>query len=206
MRKLSRRYPNCLETVKQDHILSEQAIVLIVFESIRERKYTSGSRGIIVLLPIPMAGLRVRHNSSSIQSCQPHIQGAQLLRTSSQPARSVTRRSLQLLRAEVFAQTYPSDCWPGYFPNQIHSLQGFSPSRHQADNFLMGVSRQGNVESLGYMVLCFAHSLLLWQGLKTATDKEKNELVKEKKMARSGEELCEGLPLISSRRTSITPN
>lgn len=70
----------------------------------------------------------------------------------------------------------------------------------------MGVSRQGNVESLGYMVLCFAHSLLLWQGLKTATDKEKNELVKEKKMARSGEELCEGLPLISSRRTSITPN
>jgi hypothetical protein len=50
-----------------------------------------------------------------------------------------------------------------------------------------------DLESLGYMVLCFARSLLLWQGLKTATDKEKTELVKVKKMARSGEEFCEGL-------------
>ncbi len=34
-----------------------------------------------------------------------------------------------------------------------------------------------DLESLGYMVLCFVRRLLLWQGLKTAIDKEKNELV-----------------------------
>ncbi|KAI0399451.1 casein kinase 1, delta subunit [Xylaria palmicola] len=50
-----------------------------------------------------------------------------------------------------------------------------------------------DLESLGYVLLYFARGSLPWQGLKAATNKEKNEMIKEKKESLSGEKLCEGL-------------
>ncbi|KPM35094.1 Casein kinase I isoform delta [Neonectria ditissima] len=51
-----------------------------------------------------------------------------------------------------------------------------------------------DLESLGYVLLYFARGSLPWQGLRPATDKEKNELIKEKKTTLPVETLCEGLP------------
>jgi len=50
-----------------------------------------------------------------------------------------------------------------------------------------------DLESLGYVFLYFARGSLPWQGLKAATDEEKNELIKKKKMSLSGEQLCESV-------------
>jgi len=50
-----------------------------------------------------------------------------------------------------------------------------------------------DLESLGYVLLYFAGGSLPWQGLKAATDKEKNGMIKEKKESLSGEQLCKGL-------------
>ncbi|KAI3333804.1 casein kinase I isoform delta [Ustulina deusta] len=50
-----------------------------------------------------------------------------------------------------------------------------------------------DLESLGYMLIYFARGSLPWQGLKAATDHEKRELIKQKKMSLSGEELCRDL-------------
>ena len=47
-----------------------------------------------------------------------------------------------------------------------------------------------DLESIGYMLLYFARGSLPWQGLKAPTDKERNGLVKEKKMSLSGQDLC----------------
>ena len=44
------------------------------------------------------------------------------------------------------------------------------------------------------MLSYFAYGSLLQQGLKAATDKERNELLKEKKLSLSGEDLCDVLP------------
>ncbi len=50
-----------------------------------------------------------------------------------------------------------------------------------------------DLESLGYMFVYFARGSLPWQGLKAATDDEKLELIKQKKISLSGEELCQDL-------------
>lgn len=44
------------------------------------------------------------------------------------------------------------------------------------------------------MLLYFARGSLPWQGLKPATDKDKGELIKERKQELPLESLCEGLP------------
>ncbi|KAH6839540.1 casein kinase I isoform delta [Chaetomium sp. MPI-CAGE-AT-0009] len=49
-----------------------------------------------------------------------------------------------------------------------------------------------DLESLGYVFLYLACGSLPWQGLKAATDDEKNALIKEKKEGLSGEALCDG--------------
>lgn len=50
-----------------------------------------------------------------------------------------------------------------------------------------------DLESIGYMMCYFARGSLPWQGLKAHTDKERNELIKEKKMSMSGKDLCGGV-------------
>ncbi|KAM4067320.1 kinase [Hirsutella rhossiliensis] len=52
-----------------------------------------------------------------------------------------------------------------------------------------------DLESLGYVLLYFARGSLPWQGMKAANDKERTELIKDKKMSLSAKALCEGLPL-----------
>jgi hypothetical protein len=49
------------------------------------------------------------------------------------------------------------------------------------------------LESLGYVFVYFASGSLPWQGLKAATEEQKDALIKEKKMNLSGEQLCESL-------------
>jgi hypothetical protein len=55
-------------------------------------------------------------------------------------------------------------------------------------------SRRDDLESLGYTMIYFARGSLPWQGLKAATEDERNEIIKDKKMTISVEELCGPLP------------
>jgi hypothetical protein len=55
-------------------------------------------------------------------------------------------------------------------------------------------SRRDDLESLGYIMIYFARGSLPWQGLKAATEDEKNERIKEKQMDTPIEELCRDLP------------
>ncbi|KAJ3499419.1 hypothetical protein NLG97_g355 [Lecanicillium saksenae] len=61
-------------------------------------------------------------------------------------------------------------------------------------NFAAEQSWGDDLESLGYVLLYFARGSLPWQGLKAATEEEKNECIKKKKLNVSVTELCEGLP------------
>ena len=55
-------------------------------------------------------------------------------------------------------------------------------------------SSKDDLESLGYMIVYFAHGKLPWQGLKVPNSTEKDRLVMEMKMALSASALCAGLP------------
>ncbi|KAI1191939.1 casein kinase I isoform delta [Nemania serpens] len=50
-----------------------------------------------------------------------------------------------------------------------------------------------DLESLGYMFVYFARGSLPWSGLKAASEKELRELIMQKKISLSGEELCQDL-------------
>ncbi|KAK3937684.1 casein kinase I isoform delta, partial [Diplogelasinospora grovesii] len=50
-----------------------------------------------------------------------------------------------------------------------------------------------DLESLRYVFVYFARGSLPWQGLKAATDDEKDERIKEMKESLSGEALCDGV-------------
>jgi hypothetical protein len=50
------------------------------------------------------------------------------------------------------------------------------------------------LESLGYVLLYFALGSLPWQGVKAATEEQRNELIKQKKLGLPVTKLCEGLP------------
>lgn len=60
----------------------------------------------------------------------------------------------------------------------------------------IGVEQSWNddLESLGYVLVYLARGKLPWQGLKAATEGEKDDLVKEKKTKIPVESICEGLP------------
>ncbi len=55
-------------------------------------------------------------------------------------------------------------------------------------------SRRDDLESVGYVIIYFAHGGLPWQGLKTANVKEKYRKIRDAKMRTSLKELCKGLP------------
>lgn len=60
----------------------------------------------------------------------------------------------------------------------------------------MGIeqSRRDDLESLGYVFMYFNTGSLPWQGLKSATKRQKYERISEKKMSTSIDELCKGFP------------
>ncbi|GAW20855.1 hypothetical protein ANO14919_103670 [Xylariales sp. No.14919] len=78
------------------------------------------------------------------------------------------------------------------------SLRGLpfgGTSRYASINNHKGLHQSwgDDLESLGYMFVYFARGSLPWQGLKAATEDEKLELIKQKKISLSGEELCQDL-------------
>ncbi|XP_053435865.1 casein kinase I-like [Nycticebus coucang] len=55
-------------------------------------------------------------------------------------------------------------------------------------------SHRDDMESLGYVLMYFNRTSLPWQGLKSATKKQKYEKISEKKMSAPVEVLCKGFP------------
>jgi hypothetical protein len=66
--------------------------------------------------------------------------------------------------------------------------------RRYVTNCALVQSRRDDLESLRYIIIYFCRRSLPWQGLKAATEDERNELVKEKKMNTPIEDLCRGIP------------
>ncbi|DAA13133.1 TPA: casein kinase I-like [Bos taurus] len=69
-------------------------------------------------------------------------------------------------------------------------------ARYASLNSHLGIeqSRRDDMESLGYVLMYFNRSSLPWQGIKTATMKQKYEKICESKMATPIEALCNGFP------------
>ncbi|KAI3383929.1 hypothetical protein SNEBB_006838 [Seison nebaliae] len=55
-------------------------------------------------------------------------------------------------------------------------------------------SRRDDLEAVGYVLLYFMRGILPWQGVKAATKRQKYDRICEKKLEKSVEELCDGLP------------
>ncbi|KAM0668178.1 hypothetical protein ACQRIU_001740 [Beauveria bassiana] len=86
-----------------------------------------------------------------------------------------------------------------YERDRFRSLEGRSfggTARYASINNHNGLEQSwcDDLESLGYVLIYCANGWLPWQGFKTDSDKQKNEKIKERKMAISAAELCEGLP------------
>ncbi len=76
--------------------------------------------------------------------------------------------------------------------NTHRSLVG--TARYASVNTHLGVeqSRRDDLESIGYLLVYLMKGALPWQGLRAAGKKEKYNLIMDKKMNTSIEELCSG--------------
>lgn len=68
--------------------------------------------------------------------------------------------------------------------------------RYASINNHMGIetSRRDDLESIGYVLIYFLVGKLPWQGLRSGNAAQKHQLILEKKMSTSIEELCAGCP------------
>jgi len=69
-------------------------------------------------------------------------------------------------------------------------------ARYASINTHLGIeqSRRDDLEALGYLIIYFCKGSLPWQDLKAATKKHKYQMILEKKIMLSTDELCRGLP------------
>lgn len=79
-------------------------------------------------------------------------------------------------------------------PREGHSFLG--TCRYASRNVHDGLEQswRDDLESFGYLLLYFLRGSLPWQGLKAASEDEKERLVREKKASLTAEALCAGLP------------
>ena len=78
-----------------------------------------------------------------------------------------------------------------YCENKTHSNCKYASINAHLGN---AQSRRDDMESLGYVLMYFNRGSLPWHDIKGATDKQKYELISEKKLSTPIKILCEGFP------------
>lgn len=88
-----------------------------------------------------------------------------------------------------------------YYSNGKHMCITYNRSligtaRYASVNMHLGIepSRRDDLESVGYMLVHFAKGTLPWQGLKKKEGISPRDLIRDKKLSTSLDELCQGLP------------
>ena len=81
-------------------------------------------------------------------------------------------------------------------------------ARYASINALSGYeqSRRDDLESIGYIIMCFIRGSLPWQGLKINKKEDRYKKICEKKKSTSAKDLCSGFPSEFEKFVSYTRN